>query len=141
VTPEEIEALMPCVHHFHGPCIMVEAILKSRLAKQLETLTLSEFNPHQLGYCKDLLPRLGRLRLPELSHLKCFGINSRSVPWQAIAAALVDFVKATPMLEVLELCGSWEVECTLHDMVSISYLERLNNMINPAWYRTLALKY
>ncbi|CAE6412305.1 unnamed protein product [Rhizoctonia solani] len=73
VTPADME-IMPCIRHFAGPGLLIEALLKSKLAKKIELLEFHEPTNAAFGSLWNSLLYLDSWTLPELPSLKGLGI-------------------------------------------------------------------
>jgi hypothetical protein len=118
MSPKDIASLMPSIRHFEGPCVMFEALLRSKLAGQIEKLGLIE-STSELGDCKEVLSNLGRLTSTELSRLKKLELCVSSIPWEDMLTGLAEFVEKTPMLEELVISDNQENEPSFDSLVGV----------------------
>ncbi|CAE7210048.1 unnamed protein product [Rhizoctonia solani] len=102
-----MEAIMPSVRHFAGPGLLIEALLNSKLAKQMELLEFHEAVAFELGRLDDLLLCLNSLALSELPNLKGLGLfilTAMPEQWEMMLDVLFKFAVRAPMLKELLLC-------------------------------------
>ncbi|KAH7333896.1 hypothetical protein B0J17DRAFT_771000 [Rhizoctonia solani] len=76
VSPHDLEETLPSIRHFGGPVLMVEALIKSRLASQVEVLEIIQLNNIQHSNLVDLLQKLDSPAMNELSNLKGLAIST-----------------------------------------------------------------
>ncbi|CUA67303.1 Outer membrane protein YopM [Yersinia pestis] [Rhizoctonia solani] len=109
VTPTDMEEMMPSIRHFAGPGLLVGALLKSKLAKRIESLEFHEPAAVELGLLCDLIPELDSSNLP-LSRLKGLVIFTSGVEevseWEIMLNALSKLPTRVPVLRELLLCPS-----------------------------------
>lgn len=117
MTPQDLLVSMPLVRHFAGPCMVIEALLKSNLAAQLDALGIVKSYPSKLGSCGDLFSKLKSLALV-LPCLKKLRISSHSMPHAILSTELVGVIRAMPNLEELVVVNDSDQEINLHITVS-----------------------
>ncbi|KAG8711790.1 hypothetical protein FRC11_001827 [Ceratobasidium sp. 423] len=77
ITPLDMEEMVPSIRYFGGPVLMIEALLKSRMASQVEVLEIIQLENIQRSNLPDLLQELDNHAITELSNLKglCISTN------------------------------------------------------------------
>ncbi|CAE6532922.1 unnamed protein product [Rhizoctonia solani] len=76
ITPLEMEETVPSIRHFGGPVLIVEALLKSRLASQVEVLEIIQLENIQRSNLPDLLQELDNQTVGQLPNLKGLSIST-----------------------------------------------------------------
>lgn len=100
VTMPPVLELMPSVRQFQGPCFVVQAILDSTLAAQIEDLTLLIDNyALSLAPASDMLPKASSL----LPHLHNFCLRPQRQGWYNALVLLKDLLKYMPQLRTLRI--------------------------------------
>ncbi|CAE6468897.1 unnamed protein product [Rhizoctonia solani] len=134
VTPRDMEEMMPSIQHFAGPGLLVGALLKSGLAKQIELLEFREPAATNLGRLSDLLIDLDDSTLPELSNLKGLGLFTSEVEeeseWENMQDVLSRLAIRMPVLKELLLCADGkaspdELDKLLQTLIQLPHLRRL----------------
>ncbi|CAE6503144.1 unnamed protein product [Rhizoctonia solani] len=137
VTPVDMEEMMPSVRHFAGPGLLVGALLKSKLAKQIQFLELHEPGASELGGLSDLFSELDSPTSPELSSLKGLGLfmssGGEETEWGIILDTLPKLAIRMPVLQELILCPTEKpAPDELDQLLSIlEHLPHLHRLVFP----------
>ncbi|KAJ1303955.1 hypothetical protein OPQ81_008366 [Rhizoctonia solani] len=102
ISPLDMGETMPAIRHFGGPVLMIEVLLKSRLAGQLEVLEIIQLENIQGSNLSDLLQELDNLTT-ELPSLRGLSISTNGDgTFNNTSNALLLLAKLIPRAPVLE---------------------------------------
>ncbi|CAE6461751.1 unnamed protein product [Rhizoctonia solani] len=130
IISQDVERLMPSIRHFAGTSPSVNALLGSRLARQLEVIEIIVYPRDHLEMGVSELPCLRKLRLR--THYPA----RSNIEWKTIWDVLGDLTPRSLVLRELsiEVYSLWREEYTSDNLVSILLLNKAAPLLTEAFH-------